>query len=187
MPSPHFTDFVQELAARTEIEDTLKRFIRAVDRQDWAEARATYHRDAIDEHGFFSGGADAFVDFLARVHAEQDHSMHFLSNILIEFGSADAALVESYCLVVQRFDAASGEAPAGSHGVRKFGSSRYVDRFEKRDGAWKVAHRTLILGDLESGAIREPLTFPPGFTMQRHDMTDRLYALRSAFFGSDTP
>ena len=182
MPTPFFADFLQELEARTAIEDILKRFIRAVDRQDWAEARATYHDGAIDEHGFFSGEVDAFIELLTRVHAEQDHSMHFISNILIEFASAGKALVETYCLVIQRFGASAKDVPPGSHGLRKFGSSRYVDIFEKRDGAWKVAHRTLVLGDMEVNEIREPLRFPPGFILQRHDRSDRLYDIRSRLF-----
>ena len=187
MSNTHFKNFIDELEARTEIEDTLKRFIRAVDRQDWEDARATYHNNAVDEHGFFSGDVDAFIEVLVRIHAEQEHSMHFLSNILIEFASTDRALVEAYCLVFQRFGPSSREAPAGGHGLRKVGTSRYVDVFEKRNDAWKVAHRTMILGDLEASTIQTPLVFPPGFVMQRHDMSDALYSVRSVFFELSQP
>jgi SnoaL-like domain len=45
--------FLQELEARTAIEDCLKRFACAVDRQDWKAARQAYHDDAFDDHGFF--------------------------------------------------------------------------------------------------------------------------------------
>ena len=48
MASPFFDSFLDELEARTEIADTLKRFVRGIDRKDWALALSTYHADAID-------------------------------------------------------------------------------------------------------------------------------------------
>ena len=52
-----FASFLEELQARTAIEDCLKRFARAVDRQDWKAAREAYHDGAFDDHGFFKGAA----------------------------------------------------------------------------------------------------------------------------------
>ena len=56
-------------------------------------------------------------------------------------------------------------------------SARYLDRFEKRKGEWRVAHRTLVFGDMVSEPMREPLGFPPEFTVQRHGMDDPLYTI----------
>jgi hypothetical protein len=179
MTSRHFASFLDELQARLAIEDTLKRFVRGVDRQDWALARSTYHDDAVDAHGFFNGPAGEFLSVVERLHAHQDHSMHFLSNILIEFTARDRALVETYVLVFQRFGPdAEGVAP-GSAGVRKLGTARYIDRFEERGGAWRVAHRTLVFGDIQDEPLAKPVTFPPGFAVQRHGMDDPLYRIRS--------
>jgi SnoaL-like domain len=179
MTSRFFDSFLDELQARLAIEDTLKHFIRAVDRQDWAAARATYHDDAIDAHGFFTGPADELLTVVERLHERQDHSVHFISNILIEFAAPDRALVESYILVFQRFGPDAEGVPPGSAGVRKFGTARYIDRFETRGGDWRVAHRTLVFGDLQSEALDKPVTFPPGFIVQRHGMDDVLYELRA--------
>jgi hypothetical protein len=99
MASPFFDSFLDELEARTEIADTLKRFIRGIDRKDWALALSTYHDDATDEHGFFNGRADKFLEIVAQKHEHQEHSMHVISNMLIEFTARDRALVETYCLV----------------------------------------------------------------------------------------
>jgi hypothetical protein len=44
--SGFFGTFLEEIEARTAIEDCLKRFARAVDRQDWALARTLYHEGA---------------------------------------------------------------------------------------------------------------------------------------------
>lgn len=180
MASSHFSNFIDELRARVAIEDTLKVFIRGVDRQDWALALSTYHEDAIDEHGFFSGPAGEFLKVCEKVHAHQDHSMHLMTNFLIEFLSADKALVETYCLVFQRFDRNAEGVPPGAAGLRKLATARYVDRFEQRKGLWKVAHRRIVFGDMVSEAMSAAAGFPAGFTEQRHGMDDFLYTARAA-------
>jgi hypothetical protein len=180
MASEFFDDFLDELKARIAIEDTIKRFIRGIDRQDWELARSTYHDDAIDEHGFFCGPPDAFLAVVAAAHTHQTHSMHVMSNMLIEFVARDRALVETYCLVFQRFGpSAEGVAP-GSLGIRKLATSRYVDLFEARGGAWRVAHRTLVFGDIQSEQLTERLDFPSSFTVQQHGLDDCFYKIRSA-------
>jgi hypothetical protein len=162
-----FASFLEELEARTAIEDGLKRFARAVDRQDWALARTLYHDDAFDDHGFFKGPPDAFLAHIAKMHEVQEHSMHFNTNVLIEFESRERALVETYVLVLQRFA-----------DRRVTASARYLDRFERRNGEWRVARRILVFGDMVPEPIREPLAFPPEFTEQKHSMGDPLYSLR---------
>jgi len=162
-----FATFLEELEARTAIEDCLKRFARAVDRQDWKAAREAYHDGAFDDHGFFKGPPDAFLAHIEKLHAVQDHSMHFNTNVLIEFKSREHAFVETYVLVLQRFA-----------DKRVTASARYLDRFEKRGGAWRVAHRTLVFGDMVSEPLSAPPAFPPEFTVQKHGMDDPLYSLR---------
>ena len=92
--------------------------------------------------------------------------MHFNTNVLIEFESPERAFVETYVLVLQRFA-----------DRRVTASARYLDRFEKRNGEWRVAHRTLVFGDMVPEPIREPLALAPGFTEQKHSMEDPLYSL----------
>jgi hypothetical protein len=137
-----------------------------VDRQDWVLARELYHDDAFDDHGFFKGPPDAFLAHIAKLHEVQDHSMHFNTNVLIEFQAADRAFVETYVLVLQRFK-----------DKRVSASARYLDRFERRNGKWAVAHRTLVFGDMASEPLDKPMSFPPGWTEQKHSMDDPLYRL----------
>ncbi len=172
-----FPSFLEELEARTAIEDCLKRFARAVDRQDWSLARTLYHEGAFDDHGFFKGPPDALLAHIATLHAHQDHSMHFNTNVLIEFLAKDRAFVETYVLVLQRYRAGAPNAPAGSEGLRNLASARYLDRFEKRDGEWRVAHRTVVFGDLAAEPVKEAPGFPPEYTVQKHGMDDPLYRL----------
>ena len=162
-----FASFLDELEARTAIEDCLKRFARAVDRQDWKAARAAYHDGAFDDHGFFKGPPDEFLAHIEKLHAVQDHSMHFNTNVLIEFQAKDRAFVETYVLVLQRFQ-----------DRRVTASARYLDFFEKRQNQWRVAHRTLVFGDMVPEPMNEPVRFPEGFTVQKHGLDDPLYSLR---------
>src|SRR4029077_5923228 len=109
-------------------------------------ARESYHDDAFDDHGFFKGPPDAFLAHIEKLHRVQDPSMHFNTNVLIEFQSKERAFVETYVLVLQRFD-----------DRRVTASARYLDFFEKRNGEWRVAPRTLFFGD----RVPEPMAEPP--------------------------
>ncbi len=93
--------------------------------------------------------------------------MHFNTNVLIEFHAKDRAFVETYVLVLQRF----GDR-------RVTASARYLDRFERRGGEWRVAHRTLVFGDKVCEPMAEPPRFPAEFTVQKHGMDDPLYTLK---------
>ena len=128
-------DTLERLAARSEIEDCLKRYARGVDRRDWDLVRGCFHPDARDHHGDFHGSPEAFIAWVQDRHAAVPFSMHYLLNCLIEFATAELAAVETYFWAIQRRDAADG----GGTDIEVFG--RYLDRFEKRDGQWRVADR----------------------------------------------
>lgn len=168
-----FENFLDELQARHLIEDCLLRFARAIDRKDWSEALLSYHEDAFDNHGFFKGPPDKFIEILKKIHENQDHSMHLCTNILIDFKSKTSALVESYIIAIQRFLPDSENI----YGVRNVGVARYLDHFELRDGHWRVSKRVLVLGDLIKTPVSTPLQFPPGFEIQQHGKNDILYEL----------
>jgi hypothetical protein len=90
--------------------------------------------------------------------------MHFNTNVLVEFQSAERAFVETYVLVLQRYA-----------DRRVSASARYLDRFEKRNGAWRVAHRTLVFGDTVTDPLAQPVSFPAGWVEQKHGLDDPLY------------
>jgi len=54
----------------------------------------------------------------------------------------------------------------------------FDDHGEKRAAGWRVAHRTLVFGEMVSEPMREPPGFPPESTLQKHDMDDPLYKVR---------
>lgn len=142
------------LADRIAIQDALYRYVRGVDRRDWPLVRSAYHADAIDHHGDYHGDIDGFVSRLAVRHEHIVQSMHCVSNVFIEFDSADGAVVESYFIVYQRHSPEAGESrraylPPG-HALKPDDAvecevmGRYADRFTRRDGEWKIARRAVV-------------------------------------------
>jgi hypothetical protein len=82
-------------------------------------------------------------------------------------------------LVLQRFRPGAPGVPPGSAGLRNMASARYLDGFEKRNGEWRVAHRSLVFGDIVGEPMVEVVAFPPDFTVQKHGLDDPMYRLRS--------
>lgn len=114
-----------------------------------------YHPDGTDDHGTFQGlGSDfaVYATDVLRRHAVS--TSHVIGDSLYE-GVDDVTIdVETQVMAVHRCRAADG----GEY-LERFGG-RYFDRFECRDGDWKIAERRLTW-DWDT---REPVTpaFPPG-------------------------
>lgn len=181
---------IERLADRAQIQDTMYRWCRAIDRLDYDGIRAVFHPDAIDIHGIYNGGIDGLIEWIRERHQTIPFSMHNLTNILIEFTGPDSALVETYCLAVQRYPAdgkASLAAPAGERAGKKaaaldlMGCARYVDRFERRAGEWRIAHRTVVF---DSWLLHEVAPDAPkmgaDWTVGRRDKRDHVFIARSA-------
>ncbi|MTD54963.1 nuclear transport factor 2 family protein [Amycolatopsis pithecellobii] len=128
---------IRELLAKKEIHEALLRYCRGVDRGDTALIRSAYWEDVTENHGAYQG--DRLDDFLAYAmerSAVFSTVSHYVTNHLIEL-DGDRAYSEAYALAVH----------TGERGGRPFQAvfgGRYVDRFEKRDGAWKIAHRVVV-------------------------------------------
>ncbi|GAA4332997.1 nuclear transport factor 2 family protein [Pigmentiphaga soli] len=177
------------IADRMAIQDTMYRWCRAVDRLDFDGIRSVFHPDAIDRHGPFEGSVDGLVEWIRERHRAIPFSMHQISNILIEFAGPDLALVETYVRTVQRYPAEAKAALAqlsgGAQGRDGLGAdlftcSRYVDRFERRDGEWRIARRTLVqdwkqIVDVPADAPRPR----EGWLVGRRDRQDPLYLERA--------
>lgn len=126
-----------ELMDREAIRDCIYRYCRGVDRADEAALRRSYWPDAHDSHGAYSGPAEGFIQAALGIFKTNPRNVHQVSNILIEFKDARTAIVESYFNALQR-------GPDGQGSVRQFLlAGRYCDRFEKREGEWRVADRTV--------------------------------------------
>lgn len=129
---------LDELLDREAIRDCLYRYCRGIDRADEAALRSSYWPDAYDQHGAYSGPAEGFIEMALAVFKTGPRNIHQVSNILIEFDGTEAAAVETYFTALQR-------APDREGIIKQvLLCGRYCDRFEKRDGEWRVARRTVV-------------------------------------------
>ena len=129
---------LDELLDREAIRDCIYRYCRGIDRADEAALRGSYWPDAHDCHGAYNGSAEGFIQMALSVFKTGPRNVHHVTNVLITFGEPGVAAVESYFLALQRGPGADGV-------VRQVMlSGRYCDRFEKRDGEWRVADRTVV-------------------------------------------
>jgi hypothetical protein len=140
------------IADRMQIQDVMFKWCRAIDRLDYDGMRAVFHPDAVDEHGPYNGPVDGLVEWIRERHVTIPFSSHQVSNMLIEFASPTVALAETYVRTLQRYPAEAAAALAQmiaagplskDQSFDMMTSSRYVDRFEKRGGEWKIALRRL--------------------------------------------
>ncbi len=127
---------VDDLIARQEITDVIYRYARGIDRLDFDMVRSCYHPDAYDDHGSFTGSVEEFIEMCSRFLPKWSATQHFMGNLLIEV-DGDEARAETYAVAYHRLQDEDGGGKDDVFGIR------YVDRFEKRDDEWKIAHRVV--------------------------------------------
>lgn len=128
---------LHEVVARQEIYSALVRYCRGVDRLDRDIILSVYHPGANDNHGGFNGPVEDFVDWVFGNHKDKIAvCSHYVSNVLIEV-DGDVAFSESYILAYHR-KTADGVAQDLS------GWGRCLDRFELRNGEWRIADRVVM-------------------------------------------
>jgi len=129
---------LEEISSYIEIQQALYRYCRGVDRGDTELLKTVYHPDAIDEHGpFWKGPGMEFADLIVEeMDKRLANGQHHITNVLIEL-DGETARVESYFI--------SLNPEAKPKGTVAPVSGRYLDRFERRSGEWKIAHRKVIL------------------------------------------
>lgn len=135
MTTKERTERLERLLDETEIRDCLEQYARGVDRIDEELIQSSFWPDAIDEHGRFVGGPDAFIEWYVPSQANRDVAQHFLMNSTVEL-AGDEARVETYFIAVARRDLMDTLELVGG---------RYLDKFARRNGEWRVHRRRVIL------------------------------------------
>ena len=119
------------LLDRQDILDCLTRFSRGMDRFDRALFLSAFHADAVIAAGPFVGGPDKLYEWAAAMHEQgQSATQHSLLNHSCEL-EGDLAHTETYYLFAARNRDATNWVAGG----------RYIDKLERRDGAWKIVMR----------------------------------------------
>jgi hypothetical protein len=154
---------LKRIEDRQAIHDVIIRYCRGVDRSDPELVLAAFHDDAIDNH---FGVVLPFREAIGTLKAARagsaappslTTSMHNICNILIDV-EGDVARCETYVTVIVRI-------PRDDGAVDWKHAGRYVDRFERRKGDWRIAYRTVVY-DLERFDVVVPA--PEGLTQARY-------------------
>jgi len=126
----------QETADRLALQHLGVAYGHAIDRRDYALLRSLYHDDAIDDHRpFYTGSADGFVASLPGMMANWSATSH---RVVAMLHLIDGDRAEGELVATAWHRTLDGGRDFIAHG-------RYVDRYAKRGGIWRFAHRAFIL------------------------------------------
>jgi hypothetical protein len=114
----------------------LVRYCRGIDRGDPELMMSAFHDDALDDHGIICGEASAFVTWAIDGHnAGQYRTQHFLGTFSCDI-EGDVANAETYWHF-----ASYNKPPLAAVSLM---GGRYLDRLERRNGRWAIAHRICV-------------------------------------------
>lgn len=129
---------ISEVADRQAIANVLAQHSRGVDRADAGLLADCYHPDGTVDYRFYDGPAPEFAAILAGAQKAGPVTLHRTAQMWIET-QGDMAWSESY---IMAYASSAGEAgPATQHLI----CGRYLDRHDRRDGRWRMNHRTYVL------------------------------------------
>lgn len=165
---------VQKLIDMDAIRQCLFRYARAIDRIDADLLRQVYWPEAVDNHGTYNGPVGGFIEYVIPALQKMEQTIHFFGNILIEL-RGESASSEAYFFACHRFGTDSGEPREFTLG------GRYLDRFEKRTGEWRILRRDLAYdwvteNDSPADWANNPLGIPITSHRLPDDMSKLLFA-----------
>jgi hypothetical protein len=176
-------------ADRAAIENVLGLYCRAIDRLDVELLKSLYHPDGVDDHGAFTAGAHEFADRIIAMQKELcESTLHTVTHSVIDVRGENASCESYYLAIIVVAEGATSierffgpaylnaQRVAGTVGQRHefLCCGRYLDQFQKRDGAWRI-HRRRVTN--EWGVCRAqsmvsegvPSAFASAGSRDRHD------------------
>ncbi len=111
-------------------------YSRACDRLDRDLLTSVYWPDGSDDHGIFKGDAPAYIDWVMVFLSGWISTHHDNTNILIDL-DGNRATGEVHWTGYYRYEI---DGVAHDH----LAVGRYIDRYECRDGEWRILHRTCL-------------------------------------------
>ena len=127
---------LQTMLSRDQIRDSIVRLARGEDRRNAELITASYWPDSITDYGVFQGNFAEYLAWVVPGSPAIPVTQHVLGQSFIEL-QGDTALVETQVVSYHRID------PGAEHRDTVIGG-RYLDRFEKRNGEWRIAQRTML-------------------------------------------
>lgn len=140
---------VQYLKDRKDIFDTIKRYTRGADRHDKQLVASAFWPEATISFGT-PMSRDEYVEWEEATLALYAAHQHHVTGQTVEI-DGDTAHVESYLVYFlvprDRSADAAGAATLGralTTEKTRLGSGRYIERWERRDGDWKILVREYV-------------------------------------------
>ncbi len=155
------------LISERDITRVLMLYARAIDRIDPELLKSCFHPDAVLRYGDETtpGG---FAESAPRGLGSYRFTQHRIGNVIIDI-EGDFAWCESYCLARHRIPGEDGPDTDFLWG------GRYVDRFERRNGEWRILRRTVVHDYTRFDAVLETWEGAPAFTQGQHSTDDIVY------------
>lgn len=129
-------DRLSALADKADCTELVMRVARAIDRRDAELLASLFHPDATDDHGMFAGTATDFIAFVMPLLATMKQTQHVLGQTLVKL-DGDRAASETYFVAHHTLAGPDGD-------ILMLAAGRYLDRFERRGGTWKISHRHAV-------------------------------------------
>lgn len=126
------------LADKQDIYELSCIYMRGQDRLDTVAQRSVFWDDAWCAYGIYDGGPDGFVAFAQGALAAHKANHHMLGQVQIDVDGKEA-FGEVYYQAFHRLVAEDGSERD------LFVSGRYLDRYERRKGLWKIAYRSELV------------------------------------------
>jgi hypothetical protein len=127
---------IKNLLAREKIRDRLARLARGEDRRDTSLITAAFWSGATVDYGIFAGSFDEYLAWVIPGSPAIPVTQHVLGQSLIEIDD-ETALAETHVTSYHRVNMGDVERDLMMGG-------RYLDRFERRQGEWRIAQRTML-------------------------------------------
>lgn len=156
-------------AERFAIIDLAALYMRGLDRLDGALLETQFWPEARCEYGVFSGSPSDFAAFCMEMLKRHQRNHHMLGQHLIDFAGEDEAFGEVYYQAYHRVFDDSG-TPRDL-----FIAGRYVDRYERRDGVWKIAYRSELVDWVRDDPATDGMVAVAPFIMGERKPVDPLY------------
>ena len=168
---------VQALIDKEACRELTALYARSLDRCDLELMKSVFHPDATFEHAdHYKGSAIGFAEMAVPLMQSIGPIQHSLCQHIVEL-DGDSAYGEAYGIAFQRVRAEDGSS------IDCFVGARVFDRYERRDGVWKIAAlRTVVDWNLDVPTCE---TWGRGGLGEAHlseehrgtkDRTDPLYA-----------